>query len=123
MALFFPPHIIFALLLLLPLGRDSNPEALSGLLSSLPPTALALHVDHGIIYTLSSLVESRPVVTTHANQISRSRQLASFSNINLHSETFTPDFNLSILRIYLLDHRGDRVHIYTHLMWKFHMLL
>ena len=64
---FFPSHLfIFALLVLLPIRRNSDPESHGRLYSPLPTTVRALLFYRAKNSALSSLVDSRRVVPTHA---------------------------------------------------------
>ena len=66
------PFIIFALLFSLPPSRISDPGSHSRLFSPLPTTVRTFNFYRKMISTLSSLVDSRRNVLTHAR---RSQQL------------------------------------------------
>ena len=66
------PLIIFALLFSLPPSRNSDPGAHSRLFSPFPTKVRAVHFRREKISALSSLVDSRRTVLTHAR---RSQQL------------------------------------------------
>ena len=64
--IFSIPFIIFALLFSLPPSRNSDPGSHSSLFPPLPTTVRALHCCREKISALSSLVDSRRIVPTHA---------------------------------------------------------
>ena len=60
------PFIVFALLVLLPPRRNSDPESHGRLYSPLPTTVRVLFFYRAKNSALSSLVDSRRIVPTHA---------------------------------------------------------
>ena len=118
--IFLVPFIILALLFSLPPGRNSDPGSHGRLLS--PPThywsCLAFLSREDFSSALSSLVDSRWILLTHAR---RSQQLILFFFLFCKQiqNPATAGFELmdqhtSRIRGLPLDHRGDRQCIFMH---------
>ena len=111
--LFSVTIIIFAHLVLRP-SRNSDLGSRGRPFSSLPATLRALHLYHDKTSALSSLVDSRRILPTHAI-ISALDSSSCQSRIRApYVRRFEPmTLTISGVRGYPLKHRGDLVSIYT----------
>ena len=97
------PFIIFALLVLLPPGRNSDPGSHSRLFSPLSTAVHALHVYREKRSAIASLVYSRQIVPTHAIIGALHSSWCHLRNKNyLRAEIRTHDINAIQVILFLL---------------------